>query len=1210
MSRIKTRRLAGSLGSLVLTLASAAATADDTEIFFNQANSGVNANVLMILDTSGSMNDLVSTTEPYDPAKTYTADKCSGSSFDKDYYYYGSKVPSCTSTSKLRVTQFKCAAMGDLAAAQSGFRSGSFIQWGSSSNAVKTGSGSKKKTTTTTTYGWGNTLSPTNTTGLIECKDDAGKSGDGVDKTKPYASTDTYSIVVVTDNSGNVVSTTGTVTGGQLTGVWDAAKNYFAAGSGATTTLYSANYLNYYYDSTQTTSRSKMSIMQTAATSLLNSVGGINVGVMRYNYGGAGGMVLSSMGDIATKKTSLATLINSWAPQGNTPLSETYYESYLYYSGQGVRFGNSSKSTTCTSTDSSNGKCLGFKSFDQPSVAPSRSPATASGANYASPAKYSCQKNYIVYLTDGLPNESDTANSDIQKLGVTCDSSSVPGAKGGLCTAALAGYMNNNDVNGAVEGKQNVTSYFIGFGNDFGSAGAPTAAFSYLDKAAQAGGGKAYTATSLTELSAAFNEIFTDVLKTNTMFSAPAVAVNAFNRTQTLNDLYVSVFSPKVTYHWPGNVKRYKVVDGQIVDKNGDKAVDAGTGFFKESATSYWSASKDGMDVALGGAANMIPDQASRTVYIYKGTNPTAPAAMTALSDTTVTDADLGIGGAGDPELADLVEWALGTETVKDVNGNPVKRNRHSMGDPVHAQPTVVIYGKATSGGGDDTVVYIPTNDGYFHAIDAATGVELWSFVPQEMLPSLKYLYLDDTASKKHYGLDGPISVLKYDINGDGTIDSEAGDRVILYFGTGRNADTSTYYALDVTKKASPKFMWSINASTLPGLGQSWSAPMITRVDIKDGQQNSQKLALVISGGYDASEDNYDYQAADGVGNHLYIVDAISGNRLWAAGTTTGTDINFGADRMTHSIPSAPTVLDTDADGYADRIYVGDMAGQVWRFDIWKGLTVDKLVTGGVIASLGAKDEKTRTPANTRRFYSPPDVAAVSRPGIPTYLNVAIGSGYRGHPLQTTTDDRFYALRDHSPFTKLTAEEYKALPIIVDKDAVTSLSSPAPSVLVDITATVTPTVPPDSAGWELKLNRHGGGEKVLAASRTFDGMIIFPSYQPNTGTGATNPCTGVGTGTNRSYVVSMYDGAPVIVKNKETGPTVDDRDSDLSQGGIAPEAVFLFPGKDKGGSGDSGGNDGSGSGKLVCLHGAEVLDVCKDFDQRVKTYWRDRSSLN
>jgi type IV pilus assembly protein PilY1 len=728
--RFTTRGLLATITStLLIVLAGAPAFADDTEIFFNQKSSGAAANILMILDTSGSMNDLVTSTEPYDPTKTYSANKCTGGSFDTKYYYFGTTVPTCGSTKNISTAQFKCAAMGDLTASTSGYYTSSWVQWGSSTSSKSSGKGTGKTTINTTTYAWTKTLSSSNTTGYVECKDDAGVDGDGVDKTKLYPSTDTFSVNVTTDSKGNV-TTNGTVSGNQLTGVWDATKNYWATGGGVAYNIYSANYLNYYYDSTQTSTKSKISIMQQAATGLLNSVGGVNVGLARYNYGGSGGMVLWPVGDIASGKASMTSLINSWAPSGITPLSETLYEAYLYYSGGAVTYGKGSTSTKCTSWNSVNGQCTSATSFSAPSVPAARTPATASGANYNSPASNSCQKNYIVYLTDGLPNEADKADTAIQALGVTCDTTTFSGANGGKCTAGLAGYMYQNDLRSDIPGKQNVTSYFIGFGNDFNTGGAPSAAFTYLNNAATAGGGTAFTATSLTELTAVFNQIFSEVLKTNTTFSAPAVAVNAFNRTQTLNDLYFSVFSPKQTYHWPGNVKKYKVVNGNVVDQNGATAIDGTTGFFKDTAQSYWSTVADGPDVTLGGAASNIPDPSKRTIYIYKGSNPSSPAAMTALSTSTVTTTDLNIGGSGDPSITDLVDWTLGQDVQDENNNGSTTDTRHVMGDPLHTQPTVVIYGKNTDGT-DDTVVFAPTNDGYFHAVNGNTGVELWAYIPQ-----------------------------------------------------------------------------------------------------------------------------------------------------------------------------------------------------------------------------------------------------------------------------------------------------------------------------------------------------------------------------------------------------------------------------------------------------------------------------------------------
>jgi type IV pilus assembly protein PilY1 len=1216
-------------GVLLATAAATAAFADDTEIFFNQNNGNIPANIMFVLDTSGSMNDLVTTQQTYDPGNDYSADSCTN--FDKNYYYYSTKnTPGCNSANRIRTDLFKCAAMLPFLGSV-GYTTDAFVQWGASSTSSSSGKGTVAKpriVTTTQTYGWKNSLSTANTTGYIECKGDIGVDGDGADLSRLYASTDTFSIqtVVKTPPGSTAVSCAPSCpTSAQQVGVWDASsvKNFFRTNSGATYTIYSANYMNYLFDSTQRSTKSKISIMHDAASSLLNSLNGVNIGLMRYNYSGSGGMVVAPVEDIGTgtNRQDRINLVNSWAAAGITPLSETLYESYLYFAGAPVRFGNGSTSTRCN-TWNANGQCSSAVQFSQPSVASSRTGGTISSTNYDSPADQSCRKNFVVYLTDGLPNENSAADPDIKALpnmatlGGSCDATTFPGAKGGKCLGALAQYMYNADLRSDVAKVQNVTSYFIGFGADFVSGGAPTAAFNYLNTAATRGGGKAYTATSLTELTGAFNDILNEVIKTNTTFSAPAVAVNAFNRTQTLNDLYVSVFSPKSGYHWPGNVKKYKIVGGQVMDATGVPAVNASSGFFADSAISYWSSAVDGADVTKGGAANRLPDAASRTVYTYTGANPPAgsPVALTPLTDTSVTFTDLGIAAAAvNPDITELVEWATGLDTQDVVPPAGATDSRHEMGDPIHTQPVAMIYGKKGDGT-DDTVIFVPTNDGYFHAIDASvqpgaagaditsgpvlSGQELWSFIPREMLPHLQDLYANANASTKHYGLDGSIAILKYDVNGDGTISGN--DKVIVIFGTGRNADASNYYALDVTDKLNPKFMWSIDAGTLTGLGQAWSTPIITRVNISGAGQNSQKLVAVIGGGYDASEDNAVYNTTDNVGNHIYMVDVISGALLWSAGSS-GANLNLAtAGRaMDHAIPSPITVLDLEGDGYADRLYAGDMAGRIWRFDITNGATAGGLVAGGVIASLGSSLESPHLAINNRRFYSAPDVSAEQKPGVTPFLNIAIGSGYRGHPLNSTANDRFYSVRDYGGFTPKTQAQFNALSIIVDA---TAAGTPK---LLDITASVNPIIPDGGPGWQLMLNTHPdwtAGEKVLVPSRTFNDQVIFTTYTPNT-TVPSDPCLGVGTGTNRVYVVNVFNGAPTLDRNKDGTLTTDERSQDLRQGGIAPETAFLFP-ADDGGVGGAG-NAGGPGGTVTCLSGVEVLGVCTNFNQRRKTYWRE-----
>ena len=428
MRFLKSRIFAVVSGLLLSVAAVTAAYADDTEIFFNQNGSDIPANVMFILDTSGSMNDLVTTQNPYDASQTYKADQC-GSSFDNSYYYFSNKgIPACGSAQKIAKAQFKCASMMT-AIKSAGFATDTFVMWGSTLGTKTTGKGTvgnPSVVVSTTTYGWQRALDATNTKGYVECKADAGVDGDGADNTKLYASTDTFSIQTTTTTPpGTTVVNSDAVSAfpQRLTGIWDASKNVFkAAGSGTgancggSCTIYDANYLNYINDSTQTTTGSKMSIMHNAVSALMNSLTGINVGVMRYSYSGHGGMVMAPIApiDTGTQRQDIINLVNSWAPAGVTPLSQTYYESYLYFSGNAVNYGKNSTSTTCASWNAVDGTCSGATSFSAPSVAASRMGNSLTSTKYNSPADYSCRQNFIVYLTDGLPNEDTSADSAIK----------------------------------------------------------------------------------------------------------------------------------------------------------------------------------------------------------------------------------------------------------------------------------------------------------------------------------------------------------------------------------------------------------------------------------------------------------------------------------------------------------------------------------------------------------------------------------------------------------------------------------------------------------------------------------------------------------------------------------------------------------------------------------------------------------------------------
>jgi type IV pilus assembly protein PilY1 len=1162
MSSFKHRSRALLIGTVLAFMCGAPALADDTEIFLGQNNTGVKPNILFILDTSGSMDtDVVTENAPYDPLQIY------GGSCRSDRVYWvrddGTPIlpPTCEAASYVSATNFKCKTARDVFPV-AGFYSATRAAQFSTINTR-----------------W-EQLRSTTTTLDVECRADAGIDGDGVNLTRLWARDNATKW---TANSGNQIT-------------WNANntnRNYI---------FYSYNYLNWYNNPSTFTSKSRLETVQDVASSLLQNLSGVNVGLMRYsnnNNNGCddttsaeGGMVTFAVSDIdaGTNRTDVINTLKSYNASGCTPLSETLYEANQYFSGQVWDYGKNAMSKPGTSS---------------PSVAASR---LADGKTYKTPMQFSCQKNYIVYLTDGEPTADTTADAKIQGLpgfntvvGAQCD-----GTGDGHCLDDLAQYMYKEDLQPNMPGNQNVTSYWIGFGPDVtGSA--------LLQTTAQRGGGQFYNAENTVGLTAVLSSIVTEILRTNTTFTAPSVSVNAFNRTQTLSDLYVSVFRPNSTYRWPGNVKKYRVANGEIGDANGNAAVDPNTGFFADTALSYWSASPDGADVSAGGAAHHEPVPAQRKVYtnIESGNNNLWTGSnVVSVTNPLLTDAVLGTGVAGAPAHDDLINWALGQDVQDADLDSDTTEAREDMGDPLHAKPAVVIYGGSTGSPNiDDAVIYTPTNDGYLHAFNALTGDELWAYIPYDQLDDIRGIYTNTTVNTKHYALDAEVRVLKYDVNQNGIVEPAQGDKVILFFGQGRGG--SNYYALDVTVKDQPKMLWTLGPAQLTGIGQTWSAPIVTRVNIQGVSQNSQKIVLMFAGGYDDTQDTGTLNT-DNLGNGLYVVDALTGALLWRGSQTTG---NQTFAKMAYSIPANLAVLDLDGDTFADRIYVGDMGGQLWRFDISNGNAQNALMAGGVIADLGAAQMTAPQPmASTRRFYNGADVALIHRRGRPTFFNVALGSGYRGHPLNAQVQDRFYSIRDYNALNKLTQAQYDALTVITD------------GVLSNITDQVAPTVADNAPGWKLELRLPSGyiGEKVLAESRTFNNKIFFPTYIPSSAAAA-DPCAPIG-GTNRAYIVDVIDGSPVIdqdgVNTDSNGDgipdlTLADRYSTLRQGGIAPEIAFLFPGRDPNNptppaydpnnppNPNAPQQDMTGQDPVVCLSGAEVLNACVGFNARIKTFWRE-----
>lgn len=925
----------------------------------------------------------------------------------------------------------------------------------------------------------------------VECAEDSGIHGYGANAaTEPYVRAGT-NVAPYTSNAGSEVD-------------WGSSPTHQIV------TMYDSNYLNWYYDPAGGTMR-KTDIVKAVTKNVLGSMRDVNVGFMRFNNS-QGGPVVFALKDLDTNRAAANAVVDNLPADSWTPLSETMYEAALYFHGMSAVYG-------------------GLAATDPDAL------ETADPMVYKQPVEYACSKNFVVLLTDGEPTQDVDAYGKVPLLPGyfaatgrgTCTGGNVDGA----CLDDVAEYMHNADMNPVVPGTQSVTTYTIGFATNF----------PLLQQTADAGGGKYFPANDVGSLTKALTEITSDIFERDISFTAPAVAVNAFNRTQHLNDLYVSVFRATDEVHWPGNMKKYVIKDVGIEDALENNAIDPDTGYFADSSKNFWQreAGADGANVFAGGTANVLPLPATRKLYTNNGSSDlTAPTnALSVANITAYVEDDFGlIGAAGEPTMAQLIDWTRGVDVKDENTDGSVIDTRYAMGDTLHSQPAAVVYGEAD--GTYEVLIFNATNDGYLHAIEADSGEEKWSFIPRELLPNLSDLYFNENVDYKNYGIDGDVVPVVYDQDNDGVIEVGT-DFVYLLFGMRRGGDN--YYMIEVTDPDKPELRW---IRTFPEIGQTWSAPVIAKIDIDSGIATSpQDAVVVIGGGYDTVHDAPAHPGSDDVeGAAIMMLDLETGDRIWRAGIDNGADLQH--DMMTRSIPGRVRVIDLNGDSLADRMYAADLGGQVWRFDITNGEKPDKLVAGGVIARLGAEGITNPTAAETRRLYTTPDVAMFTdKRQDRRFIAINIGSGYRAHPLDNSAEDRFYSVRDPDLFNGLTQAQYDSYSIIEDDD------------LTEVSGAYGTVIPPSGHGWKLTLPPT---QKVLSDSQTFDNSVYFVTFEPTVN--SVDPCQ-AGVAVNRLYRVDVVNGDPIV--DLAYGVTLDAasadaaRVSDLQQGGIAPKPTFFFP---------------------------------------------------
>jgi type IV pilus assembly protein PilY1 len=244
------------------------------------------------------------------------------------------------------------------------------------------------------------------------------------------------------------------------------------------------------------------------------------------------------------------------------------------------------------------------------------------------------------------------------------------------------------------------------------------------------------------------------------------------------------------------------------------------------------------------------------------------------------------------------VAWLRGTEHDSFRNRSESGQLR-LIGDIIFSDPQY-----------KNDVLYIGANDGMLHAFDAASGEELFAYIPGELLssePGRSHAPLSRPMDKSYnhrFFMDGTVTVA------DVTIDGAPKTYLIGSMGAGGR----TVFALDVTNIGDVDDPQEFSAANIkweftdPELGYKASTPAVVRMS--DGT-----WAAVFGNGF-----NSDSGKAS-----LFVVSLEDGSLIKRIDTNDETENGL----------AGPFITDwPKRDLRAGRIYAGDVKGNLWVFDV------------------------------------------------------------------------------------------------------------------------------------------------------------------------------------------------------------------------------------------------------------------------------------
>jgi type IV pilus assembly protein PilY1 len=811
---------------------------------------------------------------------------------------------------------------------------------------------------------------------------------------------------------------------GKTLGTGDSAKicfgptdNYLATlntSLGGNTAAYTGAYLNWYFDTaTDDTSsggswadgykpgtRTRIQVAQAALNDVVNNLTGVYAGLSTYD-GDSGAAITQSVlkltpddPNFATNKTTLTNAINATSAGGWTPLAESLRDLGRYFSND-PSTGNCGGGATNLSIDPDGDGT--FTNVGCTSLLSSR-------ISTHGPIQYSCQKNFAVIMSDGLPTHDRNVNSNLKDFdqdctaaaqtagGYTCDNYDMkstlvyPTSDSSDYLDDVAKALFETDLRPDFSGvTNNVITYAVGFADLSFDKNSPLYN-PLMEDTSKNGGGEFLFSDTSSGLTTAFAKATSSIIAQTS--TAAAVTFNSSNLSSN-TAVYQALFN---TAGWSGDLRSYPL--------------DGFTGDIQTGCTAGTS--------NCWGAATQLDGQtaSARTILFYDNFNNTglpfvAPADYTEFSALPAElQADL-CASPGIPHTCNATTWADATMTSENIAYiadliNYLRGNRseegsgttrqfrtraHVLGDLVNASPVFVgqpvlswpdeapfptppanialqgdpatdpsyaVWKSATAQRNRKGIVYAAANDGMLHGFRSTESAANAGDAGEEVLAFIPSMIFDSANNAGLHYLANP----NYDHNYYNDLTPTISDVYIKHLKTtaGTTAITATpewrtvllgglrgggkgLYLLDITD---PTTFTAANAAqtvewefTHNDLGYTYSKPTIAMM-------NNGRFAAIFGNGYN-DDPNGDGEAK------LFIVYLDGGqDGVWTDGSgstpvdyqiiTTGVGSMVNSDCQDASSDcnglSTPAVADLDGNGTADRVYAGDLKGNLWAFDL------------------------------------------------------------------------------------------------------------------------------------------------------------------------------------------------------------------------------------------------------------------------------------